>query len=150
MATKTNWQRVKLNKWQQLLTAAEERSLPPLYSQDGKGFQAIARVKFFAGGLTWLATEFDPVEGLFFGLVVNHTDPDFSELGYFAAEELAAKQTPTIQHLPGGRFKLLPVVERDLHFKPVSLAEAYKQLIGKPHRSEEPAADPAVAEFDAA
>ena len=48
-------------------------ALPPLSSQDGKGEQALAVVKFFDpyGSWSWYASEFDPEQGLFFGLVVG-------------------------------------------------------------------------------
>lgn len=147
---------MKLNHWQKLLTAQQARALPALYAQDGKGLAAVAHVKFFAGGLTWLASEYDPQQGLFFGLVVNHAAPEFSELGYFSAAELCSRQVPTAERLPGGRFKLHPVVERDLHFQPTTLAAAFKALTGQDHPQAKPAGGESaeelaiVAEFDAA
>lgn len=131
---------MKLNHWQKLLTAAQARALPALYAQDGKGFNATVHVKFFAGGMTWLATEFDPQEGMFFGLVVNHADPRFSELGYFSAAELSSRQVPSIRKLGGNSFQMIPVVERDLHFQPTTLAAAFKSLVGFDHPSAKPAA----------
>lgn len=123
--------RIKLNRWQQFLTSEQQRNLPPLYSQDGKGFQAIAHVKFFAGGLTWFATEFDRATGQFFGFVVNHAEPEFSEFGYFAADEMNARQVPSVR--PGarpGEFRIIPVVERDTSFDPCPVGEAIRNLTG--------------------
>ena len=94
-----------------LLTAEIRKALPALYSQEGKGWDAIAHVKFFSpySGWTWYATEFDG-EDLFFGLVQGHEQ----ELGYFSLSEL--------ESLTAMNGKL-PLVERDLYFRPVALSE---------------------------
>lgn len=91
-----------------LLTQAILKKLPPLYSTTKWGNNAIVQVKFFTpdSSWTWYATEYDPIEGLFFGLVDGH----FSELGYFSLDEL--KQV---------RGKLGLPVERDLWFDPEPL-----------------------------
>lgn len=119
-----NWPKVKLNRWQQLMTAEQFAALPPLYSQDGKGSAATAIVKFFAGGLTWFASEFDRETGTFFGYVVNHRELDKSEWGYFTAAEICAAQTPTVNRGPLNSFRIIPVVERDLSFRPCTIAAA--------------------------
>lgn len=48
--------------------------LPPLYSQEEQGDNAIAQVKFFTPwtSWTWYISECDPVERLCFGVVVGH------------------------------------------------------------------------------
>ncbi len=93
-----------------LLTKAILKTLPPLYSQDSKGEDAIARVKFFnpMGAGTWYASEFDPVEGLFFGVAIIQE----REFGCFSLAELAEVRLP---------FGLK--IERDLYFKPRPLGE---------------------------
>lgn len=93
-----------------LLTKTIEKSLPALYSQDGKGDEALARVKFFCpwGGWTWYVTEYNPTDRLFFGLVVGHE----TELGYFSLDELEAVRGPA-----GLR------IERDIHWRPRPLKE---------------------------
>jgi len=95
-----------------LLTKENRKALPALYSQDGKGMDAVAVVKFFdpTGSWTWYATEFDGVD-TFFGLVDGHE----KELGYFSLGELQALK---------GRFGL--GVERDMHFKPTALKDLMK------------------------
>jgi hypothetical protein len=95
-----------------LLTQAIRKELPALYSQDGKGDEAIAHVKFFSpySNWTWYATEFDG-EDTFFGLVQGFEE----ELGYFSLKEL---EETTIAKLGG-----VPAVERDCHWKPRTLAE---------------------------
>ena len=65
----------------ELLPGEVRAVLPPLYSQEEKGMEAIAPVKFFtpASDWTWYATEYDG-EDLCFGLVSGYE----VELGYFA------------------------------------------------------------------
>lgn len=93
-----------------LLTKEILKSLPPLYSQEKLGDNAIVRVKFFTPWTkwTWYATEYDPEEGIFFGLVQG----DEEELGYFSLEELESLKGP---------FGLK--IERDLHFRPKTIGE---------------------------
>ena len=57
-----------------LLTKAIEKSLPPLYANEGKPASGVQiRVKFFTpdSDWTWYATEYDPTERRFYGLVVG-------------------------------------------------------------------------------
>ncbi len=91
-----------------LLTKALRKKLPPLYSNEELGMEAIAQVKFFTpdSNWTWWATEFDG-EDRFFGLVEGFE----KELGYFSLSELESV------HGPMG----LPI-ERDLYFDPVPLS----------------------------
>lgn len=150
MSTATqNWCATKLNRWQQLMTAEQARAIPALYSQDGKGSAATAHIKFFAGGLTWFASEFDPETGTFFGYVVNHRDPESSEFGYFMASELSASQVPKMNRGPGNSFRIVPVVERDLSFKPQTIAAAVLAAGGPDLAAvDEAAADDEAAEVD--
>lgn len=92
-----------------LLNTEVKEKLPALYSQEEKGLEAVAVVKFFTpdSGWTWYATEFDG-EDLFFGLV----DGFEKELGYFRLSEL--KQVKGKLGLP---------IERDLYFKPTKLKD---------------------------
>ena len=111
-----------------LLTQAVRKSLPPLYSQDGKGEDAIVQVKYFdpSGSWTWFCTEAsamladgtsvpltdarakDAEDVTFFGLVIGLE----TELGYFSLNELEGVR---------GRFGL--GIERDLYFTPKPLKE---------------------------
>lgn len=92
-----------------LLTKAIEAKLPPLYSNDALGYEAQAIVKFFTpdASWTWYATEYDPNEHIFFGLV----DGLEIELGYFSLDEL--------QSIKGS---LGLSVERDIYFSPTKLS----------------------------
>lgn len=89
----------------QLLPNEIRATLPPLYSTEKEGDNAIVRVKFFTPSSiwTWYATEWDG-EDIFFGLVVGFE----TELGYFSLSELES---------------LGPIIERDLYFRPKSLKE---------------------------
>ena len=95
-----------------LLTQAIRKTLPPLGSQDGKGDEAIAHVKFFSpySNWTWFITEFDG-EDTMFGLVQGFEE----ELGYVSLQEL---EETTIAKLGG-----VPAVERDCYWKPQTLAK---------------------------
>ena len=92
-----------------LLTKEILEKLPKLYSQEEKGLDAVAVVKFFTpdSNWTWYATEFDG-DDLFFGLV----DGFEKELGYFRLSEL--------QSVKGALG--LPI-ERDMYFKPKTIKE---------------------------
>ena len=76
-----------------LLTQAARKSLPALYSQDGKGEAAVAKVKFFTpdSSWTWYASEFDG-EDILFGLCDNGRGG--AELGYFSLSELQSLRGP--------------------------------------------------------
>ena len=91
-----------------LLPKELEAKLPPLYTNDGKGDEAIALVKFFTpdSSWTWYATEYDPVERVFFGLV----DGFEKELGYFSVDELESVK---------GVLGLS--IERDIYFEPIRI-----------------------------
>ena len=98
-----------------LLTQEIRRRLPPLYSQEKLGGKAMVHVKFFTPDSSWTfwATEFDPKDGLFFGLVEGHE----RELGYFSLAEMQKVRGPL--GLP---------VERDLYFKPKTLEEIAPEM----------------------
>ena len=93
-----------------LLTQEIKGKLPGLYTQEKKGRQAIAQVKFFTPwtSWTWYATEYNPEERLFFGMV----DGLERELGYFSLDELEGLQGPW-----GLR------IERDRYFSPTPLEQ---------------------------
>jgi hypothetical protein len=112
----------KLNRTQKLLTAEQARVIPALYAQEGQHYDATVYVKFFYGTFTWYATEYDPREQMFYGVVFNEGMRDqlpLGEPGYFTAEELATFR---------GQWGLQ--VERDIHFKPQTLRVALKQEHG--------------------
>lgn len=87
------------------------RVLPPLCTSEAA--DPIVPVKFFQpwGAWTWYATEYNPIDRIFFGRV----DGFESELGYFSLDELESIRGP------GGL-----TIERDLHWKPKPLSECGK------------------------
>ncbi len=96
----------------ELLDQEAREKLPGLYSNEEKGMEALAQVKFFTpdSNWTWYASEFDG-EDTFFGLVSGME----VELGYFSLKELEEARGPL--GLP---------VERDLFFEPKTLIELRK------------------------
>jgi hypothetical protein len=92
-----------------LLDQASREKLPPLYSGEEKGLEALAQVKFFTpdSNWTWYASEFDG-EDIFFGLVSGFE----VELGYFSLKELQETRGP-----------MGLSIERDLYFEPKTLNE---------------------------
>lgn len=100
-----------------LMTAELEKQFPLLRVTDGfppEDVKVIA--KFFdpCGSWTWYATEYDPKERLFFGLVCGHE----SELGYFSLDELEAYKGP-----------LNLGIERDLYFGEKTLAQVMSKAL---------------------
>lgn len=95
-----------------LLPQEVAATLPLLYSQTNVGDEAVAQVKFFTPwtGWTWYASEYDPEQRLFLGVVVGHE----RELGYFLLDELQAIVGP------GGL-----QVERDIYWTPRLLKDCH-------------------------
>lgn len=86
--------------------------MPRLYSQEGKGKDALVYVKWFGGPATWLLTEYDRTEHIGFGWC--DLGMAFPELGYVHLDEVQAIRIPLL----GAR------IERDLWFTPRSLRDA--------------------------
>ena len=96
-----------------LLPPEIELLIPPLYStEETSARDKIVVVKYFSpySGWTWFATEgsWDTGDFIFFGLVYGLE----KEWGYFSLSELGGANKGDI-----------PLVERDLYFKPVKLSE---------------------------
>lgn len=99
---------------QMLLTQANRRALPALYSQDGLGTDAIARVRYFWGGRSaFYATEFDG-EDTFFGYMINEYNE--GEWGYQSLSEM--ERNASHRRFMG--------VERDSHFSPRTVSEVLR------------------------
>ena len=107
-----------------MLTKEIKKKLPPLRSTENTRGTAIVPLKFFdpLGSWTWYAWEAEEqvnietgeADWLFFGLV----DGFEKELGYFSLAELMSIRAPW-----GG-----PRIERDLHWKSISLAELLRNV----------------------
>ena len=91
-----------------LMTKELAAKMPKLYSQENVA-DPMVWAKFFHpfSNWTWYATEYDPEQRLFFGLVRGHED----ELGYFSLTELEEVKVRGLG------------IERDLYFKPVPLSK---------------------------
>lgn len=91
-----------------LLTKEIKARFAKLGRQEEAGDNAVVVCKFFdpCGSWTWYATEFDPEEGIFFGMVHGFED----ELGYFSLAELEGIRGP-----------LGLGIERDLHWSETTL-----------------------------
>lgn len=86
---------------------------PPLYSQDGKGYDAEVHAHYFVAAADWLVTEYDPDQDLAFGWACLG-DRQMAELGYVSLAELESTRVPvafTMNGVPGGTFHA--EVERD-------------------------------------
>lgn len=103
-----------------LMTPELAKQMPALYAQDGKGANAIVHAHFFLGGSDWYALEYDGKDE-FFGFVCLNGDTQMAELGYFYRSELESVCVGPLRQR----------VERDLHWKPKTLAEAKKELYAK-------------------
>ena len=86
--------------------------MPKFYNREAPGEfrQAIAYTKFFTpdSNWTWYASEYDPTEEMFFGLVEGLE----TELGYFSLDELRKARGP-----------LGLKIERDMYFKETPLSQ---------------------------
>ena len=99
-----------------LLTKAILAKLPPIGLTDGDDNSPVI-VKFFTpdSNWTWYATEYDPEDQLFFGLVCGFEE----ELGYFSLADLESAKGPL--GLP---------VERDRHYGEHTLADVMARKAG--------------------
>jgi hypothetical protein len=92
-----------------LLDSVSKDRLPELYSQEEKGMEALALIKFFTpdSSWTWYVSEFDGVD-LLYGLVIGLE----VEFGYTSLNELKSIRGP-----------LGLQIERDIFFEPKPLRE---------------------------
>lgn len=97
-----------------LLTKAIEKLFSKTGRQDGKLMDAKVVTKFFnpCGSWTWFATEYEPVDRIFFGYVIGFEN----EWGYFSLDEL--------QNFRG---KLGLGIERDRWFRPALLKDVLEK-----------------------
>ncbi len=98
-----------------MMTKALEKRFAALGRQEEKGEEAIVVAKFFTpwSNWTWFATEWDPQEGTFFGLVQGLE----TELGYFSLAELESVKGP-----------MGLKIERDLHWTEATLADVRAKI----------------------
>jgi len=101
-----------------LMTKALEARFAKLGRQDKP--DAVVVAKFFTptSNWTWYATEYDPEERCYFGLVVGFE----TELGYFSRDELESVTGP-----------LGLGIERDLHFSEITMDKLKAKLDSGAH-----------------
>lgn len=101
-----------------LMTSQLEEALKgfPLYSQDGKGKEAICRAIFALGGVRWfiLEGEKEGNDTVLFGIVVGLIEDEY---GYFSLNELSDIQVDLSRFGGEGFLK----VRQHPNFTPVSL-----------------------------
>ena len=101
---------------------------PPLYAQDGNGYDAIVHARYFLAGSEWLITEYDPDEDLAFGWVRLGGDCQNAELGYISLAEL--RQLRVAITVNGHRIPDAVAVELDEHWTLCTLTEGIARLDG--------------------
>lgn len=101
-----------------LITKQLEKELAkyPLYSQEGKGEDAVVVCKFFLQGYTWYVLEAEKSDDdyEFFGII----EGQYTEYGYFTLSQLESVT---------GRWGLK--VERDMAFKPTKVRDLHLNII---------------------
>jgi hypothetical protein len=112
LAPKTAAHRLDGVRGHQLLPATVARKLPAIYSQESVD-DPVAQVKLFSpySGAVWYLTEYDPSSKQAFGWA--DLGMGGGELGYI-----------DINELEGLNRRGLPLVERDLYWKPMPLSRA--------------------------
>lgn len=99
---------------------------PPLYAQDGKGYDATVYAHYFLGSSDWLVTEYDPNEGVAFGWTCMGGDRQNAELGYISIAELREVRAPV--KINGTLIPDALPVEYDEHWQPCTITEAIARL----------------------
>ncbi|MFD7157976.1 DUF2958 domain-containing protein [Kribbella sp. NPDC059898] len=92
------------------------KDTPPLYAQDGKGYEATVYAHYFIGNCDWLITEYDPEEDRAFGWACVG-DRDRAELGYLFLFELEQV-----------RVRGVFLVDYEIGWQRVTLTEAIAEL----------------------
>lgn len=97
----------------------------PLYSQDGKGGEAVVIAKYFNpyGSGTWYVLEAekqDDGDYLFFGYVESPITPEFNEYGYFTLKQLEDLKIPFKSN---GEVVFVGTIERDLYLSDLKMKD---------------------------
>lgn len=101
-----------------LITKQLEKELAkyPLYSQDGKGEDAVVVCKFFLQGYTWYVLEAEKVDDdyEFYGIIAGQ----YTEYGYFTLSQLESVT---------GQWGMR--VERDRGFNPTKVKDLHLDIV---------------------
>jgi Protein of unknown function (DUF2958)/Papain-like cysteine protease AvrRpt2 len=126
LAPRTAAHRLDGVRGHQLLPATVARKLPAIYSQESVD-DPVAQVKLFSpySGAVWYLTEYDPSSKQAFGWA--DLGMGGGELGYI-----------DITELEGLNRRGLPLVERDLYWKPMPLSRAKHSRTASQHHAKFP------------
>ena len=74
------------------------KHIPSLYKQDGKGYNAVAYLHYFVGGVDWWVTEYDKSTGEMFGLtnLNNEWELTYFNVSFFKDNDLSPLQKPEL------------------------------------------------------
>lgn len=74
------------------------KDIPSLYKQDGKGYNAVAYLHYFVGGVDWWVTEYDRSTGKMFGLSSLNDDwtLGYFNVSFFKNNDLSPLQKPEL------------------------------------------------------
>lgn len=104
-------------------------STPPLYAQDGQGYDALVHAHYFLGGSDWLVTEYNPDEDVAFGWCCLAGDRQNAELGYVNLGELETVAVPLRAQVAGQVWTLGDQhVEQEADWLPMPLHQAVALL----------------------
>ena len=94
------------------------RLVPKLYSQDGKGKNAVAYFHYFVGGSDWYITELDKTNNEAYGYAILNGDTQMSEFGTIDVDSLTSQNN-------GGSVLNQPNI--DQYFKPQTLNQIFQK-----------------------
>ena len=89
--------------------------VPKIYTQDGKGMNAVAYFHYFYGGSDWYITEYDKDTNEGYGYAILNGDTQMSEMGYIDLAGLTQKRSGFQQ------------INIDQYFKPQTLNQIFQR-----------------------
>lgn len=89
--------------------------VPKIYTQDGKGMNAVAYFHYFYGGSDWYITEYDKDTNEGYGYAILNGDTQMSEMGYIDLAGLTEKRSGFQQ------------INIDQYFKPQTLNQVFQR-----------------------
>jgi hypothetical protein len=108
----------------QLMTKALSAKFPRIYAQEDVDDPIVYAVFFNpVRRQYWFATEFDPIDRIFFGYTSLHQD-FCDEFGYFSLADLESAKVPVSVSFGSRVIRSELPIERDYYFTPKPLSEA--------------------------
>jgi len=105
-----------------LLTEEMKKRFPAIGEQDGNGDDAVIYAHYWTSfsSFDWWVLEYDPEDGLFYGLVKSNLNYNTLEYGYFSLQEFEDARSRG----------LLYWIERDAHWSYITVGQL-KNNLGK-------------------